>query len=209
MNEKLKWVLSILALPGILLFMLIINQWGYNKNGYISFKGSYFIGEEALFILAILKIFLSIISIQTIAVIYKRCADKEIDEKFLINQQKNETYVCLDCKEAFLTEGKEICKYCGSHDIEPVKGIYKKYPNFESSLNQSGKPEKFTYLKAKSISKEERIFKLFLIAWSVLWAGVITYKSLVDKDFIAIIIFAWPFLAIAYLVPFIIKIIRY
>lgn len=209
MNEKLKWSLSMLALPALLLLMIIAGQLGYNKSGYISFKGSFFIGEEALFILAVLKIFLSITAIYVIAIIYKRYTNEEFDENYIVSQSKNETHICLDCKEVFIPEGKNICICCGSHAIEPVKGVYSKYPNLNNSKDISTKKEINNILKTKPLSEGEKIFQMFFIAWNILWVSGIIYKVTVDKEFIAIIIFAWPFLVIAYLFPYIIKTIKY
>lgn len=171
------------------------------------FRSSYFVGEEALFILAVLKIILLITSVHAITIIYKRCTDKEFDKRYLNATQKNETHVCLFCKKAFLLDRKEVCQYCGSHAIEPAKGIYKKYPQFEISKDRPRKPKEQGIFKTEPISKEEKLFKLFFIAWSVLWVGGIVHKIAVDNDFIAIFIFAWLFFAIAYLIPYVVKII--
>ena len=208
MNEKFKWVMSMLTLPGVLLLIVILYQWEYSTSGCIGFRGSVFVGDEALFVLAFLKFLLTIMSVYAIAAIYKRYTDAEFDKKYIENLQKNEAHVCLDCKEAFIPEGKYKCTHCGSSAIEPVKDIYNKYPNFESDQNVTASAKIPTYLKCKQLSKKERRFNRFLIGWSVLWVGGLVYKVIIDNEFIAVIIFVWPIFVIVYLIPYIIKIFK-
>ncbi len=202
-----KWLLTMFATPGIVLFWVFLFQAEYDRKGYITFRKSAFEGDEAIFLLVAFKAFFLISLIYVLAILYKRLTNKEYDDRIEEECRKLEPHICMRCKEAFVPDESGTCKYCGSITIEPIKGIYEKYPDLdEDAFDINNTQPSFPKTHRNNISKS--YLDIFIIAWSICWIISTIYLLKTSDSFLGIVIFAWPFLVITYMIPHVIKIIR-